>query len=148
MTTSSVCLERSDPMHRDHERLQVGLKRLQERLVSATMTRAQTDRELARIEAELERHFAREESGRLFEELLDLSPDLGERIRNLLRQHQEFRAIFRSLRRTSRWACGESGARIGWLTELADFQHRYDQHECAELELLHDALQQDLGAGD
>jgi hemerythrin-like domain-containing protein len=148
MTTHSIRFDHCDLMQGDHQRLQEGLSRLEERLMSAAMTRVQTDRELARIEAELEQHFAREESGGFFEEILDLSPELGERIHELLREHQEFRAIFRSLRRTSRWACGESGARDGWLAELADFHRRFDQHESAEHELQHHALQQDLGAAD
>jgi hypothetical protein len=148
MTTRGVRIDCGDLIQGDHQRLKERLERLESQLSSASLTRAQADRELARLEAELEEHFAREESGGFFREILDFSPELGERIHELLRQHQEFRAVFRSLRKTCRWACSEGGARDGWLAELADFHRRYDEHECAECELLHEAMQRDLGAGD
>jgi DNA repair exonuclease SbcCD ATPase subunit len=148
MSTRNLRLDSADVIQGDHQRLEERLDRLHEQLSSATLTRAQADRELSRMEAELEEHFALEELGGFFAEILESSPERADRVRELLRQHTEFRAIFRSLRRTCRWACGESGARAGWLAEFADFHRRYDEHECAEHELLYEAMQRDLGAGD
>ena len=132
----------------DHSRLRVRLEWLSEELAAAGMTPSQTDRELAQTAAELESHFDHEESGGFFAQILDLSPELDERVRNLLREHQEMRQVLRSLQRTCRWACAESGQRAGWLAEFADFRRRFDQHEAAEHELLHQALLRDLGEGD
>jgi hypothetical protein len=132
----------------DHQRLASRLKWLHERLAAAGLSAREADSALVQTEAELEEHFMHEESGGFFAEILELAPELEERARGLLRQHQQMRKLFRSLRMTCRWACGESGARSGWLAELAEFHRVFDEHEHAENELMYLALQCDMGAGD
>ncbi|MCU0877581.1 MAG: hemerythrin domain-containing protein [Pirellulaceae bacterium] len=132
----------------DHQRLEAKLHWLYEQLASATLTAAEADRGLSQTQAELEEHFTHEESGGFFRDILDLAPELNERAQVLLREHQQLRAMFHSLRQTCRWACGESGSRSGWLAELEEFHRRFDAHEHAENELMYIAVQRDLGAGD
>ena len=148
MSTSSARTGCSEVIQGDHRRLKEQLEWLHENLSAAALTTTQADRELTRLEAELEEHYFLEESGGFFADILEHSPELSERVRKLLRQHQEFRAMFQCLRRTCRWACWESGSREGWLAEFANFHRRFDEHECAEHELLYVALERDLGVGD
>lgn len=148
MMTPNLRVDPESSIQADHQRLHARLVRLHESLVSASLTEEETTRELAKAEAELEEHFSLEESGGFFIQVRDLLPQLEERARHLMREHQEMRALFRSLRATCRWACGESGARSGWLAEFADFHRRFDEHEHAENDLLYEALQRDVGAGD
>ena len=147
MNSQSVHPDHEGTIQGDHQRLKAKLARLHEQLVSACLTPAQTDREFSQVEAEMDEHFGREESG-FFAEILELAPELNERVLNLLREHKELRQVFRALRKTCRWACGESGMRAGWLAEFAEFHQRFNEHEQAEHELLHESLQRDLGAGD
>lgn len=148
MTTSSLRLDRAGTIQGDHQRLQAKLGWLHEQLAAARLTAAQADLELARAATELEEHFTHEESGGFFAELLDRAPQLDERVSNLLQEHRELRVLFRFLRKTCGWACGESGTRSGWLAEFAEFHHRFNEHEQAEHDLLHEALQRDVGLGD
>lgn len=148
MTTHSLPRVHDDVIQADHQRLHAKLERLHEQFAAASLSSAQTDRELLQTETELEEHFNYEESVGFFAEVLEFSPELDERVHQLLQQHQEMRAQFRSLRKTCRWACGESGARAGWLAEFADFHRRFNAHEQAENNLLQDALGRDVGAGD
>jgi hypothetical protein len=144
----SVPIDKGDRLHDDHCRLKAQLQWLHEQLTAASLTPAESDRELLKLEAELEQHFTREEQGGLFEQIVETMPELSECVRVILVQHQEFRGTFRALRRTCRWACAESGTRDGWLAEFAEFHRRFDAHECVEHELLHEALNRDVGAGD
>jgi hypothetical protein len=148
MTTRTVRLDAQDTIQRDHLRLQAKLGRLRERLAAAALTAAQLERELSEVEAELEEHFAHEELGGFFAEVVDLAPEFDERVKSLLKEHRELRGHFRFLRKTCRWACSESGTRAGWLAEFADFHQRFGTHEQAEHDLLHEALQRDVGQGD
>ena len=148
MATRSIHLDCDSTIQGDHQRLHARLVRLHEQLATASLTGMQATRELIRAEAELEEHFTHEESGGFFAEVSEISPELNERIQWLLLEHQEMRVLFRSLRMTCQWACGESGARAGWLAEFAEFHHRFDEHEHAENDLLYEALQRDVGAGD
>ena len=148
MSTSSVRTGYSEAIQGDHRHLKEQLEWLHENLSAAALTTIEADRELRRLEAELEEHYLLEESGGFFADILEHSPELSERVRKLLRQHQEFRATFQWLRTTCHWACCESGSREGWLAEFADFHRRFDEHECAEHELLYVALERDLGIGD
>jgi hypothetical protein len=148
MMTQSLRLDSAGTIQGDHQRLHAQLVWLHEQLAAARLPEAEADRELIRTEAELEEHFTHEESGGFFAEIRDLSPELEDRVRNLLREHQEMRAMFRSLRMTCRWACSESGGRTGWLGAFADFHRRFDAHEHAENDVLYEALQHDVGVGD
>jgi hypothetical protein len=148
MTTRTVSIDCSEAIQGDHRHLKDTLERLHQQLFAAALTRAQTDQELRNLEAELEEHFVQEESGGFFAEILEFSPELDGRVHELLRQHQEFLGVLRSLRRARRWACGESGSRDGWLAEFARFHQRFNEHEVAENELQYVALQRDLGTGD
>ena len=148
MPTSSVHIAPADRIHDEHCHLKTQLQWLHEQLAAASLTPAQLDRELLQMEAELEQHFAREEQGGLFEQISETMPELTECVRAIFQQHHEFRGIFRALRKTRRWACGESGTRTGWLAEFAEFHRRFDAHERAEHELLHEALHRDVGACD
>lgn len=148
MSIHDLRLDQLSTIQGDHHRLRLRLEWLHEELSAAGMSPAQTDRELAQTETELELHFDHEESGGFFAQILDLSPGFDDRVANLLREHREMRLIFRRLRQTGRLACADSGTRAGWLAEFADFYRRFDEHESAEHELLHLALLRDLGEGD
>jgi hypothetical protein len=148
MKTRSICFDPASEIQGDHERLGGRLRWIHQQLSSAGLSPTQTDRELLRTEAELEQHFAKEEAGGFFAQILELSPEFTDQVRCLLKQHQEMRLLFRSLRETSRWACGESGSRAGWLAEFAAFHSCFDAHERREHELFYEALQRDVGATD
>ena len=148
MLTRHLRTDSEGTIQGDHLRLHERLVRLHERLAAVGLTEADAARELSQVQAELEEHFAQEEAGGFFAEIRELSPQFEDRILHLLREHREMRVIFRSLVMTCRWACGESGARSGWLAEFADFHRRFDEHEHAENDLLYEALQRDFGAAD
>lgn len=148
MATDNVRIDPQGTIQGDHRRLHGRLERLHEQLASASLTEAEVAREMAHAEAELEEHFSHEETGGFFGAIQELSPEFEERASHLLREHREMRLLFRSLWMTCRWACGESGARAGWLAEFADFHRRFEEHESAENDLLYEALERDIGAGD
>ncbi len=148
MTTSIARIDPAGTIQGDHQRLHARLVRLHELLAAASLTEAEADRELVRVGAELEEHFLHEESNGFFEGIRDLAPELEERARHLLREHQEMRMRFLSLRMKCHWVCGESGARAGWLAEFAAFYRSFDEHEHTENDLLYEALQRDVGAAD
>lgn len=132
----------------DHQHLRTHMRQLQGALAGAELSNSEAEQELRRLERELDEHFAEEELGGFFAGVLADCPQFAHRVQRLTQQHREFRAAIRILRSTCRLACGESGARSGWLAGFADFQRCFAAHEHAEQELLLDATQRDLGVGD
>ena len=132
----------------DHRRLLSRCRQLEQALNSASLADSQVHEELRRLEHELDEHFAEEERGGLFTQVLAECPQFAHKIHRLSRQHREFRFAIRALKSTCRMACGDSGARDGWLAAFADFNRSFAEHERAEHELLLDAAEQDLGSGD
>ena len=148
MTTLGAYTHSVESIQGDHRHLKARLTWLHDQLASAGLTSGQTDRELAEMEAELEEHFTQEEGGGFFVAIIEAAPEASEKVQELLRQHRQFRTTFRALRKTCRWACGESGTRAGWMAAFAEFHRAFDDHECTEHELLYEALQRDVGAAD
>jgi hypothetical protein len=148
MTTHSLRLDREEKIQGDHQRLLAKLAWLRGQVAAAALGAAALERELAQLEAELNEHFAHEEQGGFFAEVLSAAPYFDERVANLLQEHKEMRSHFHFLRKTCDWVCGESGTRAGWLAEFAGFHQRFSGHEQAEHDLLHDALLRDMGLGD
>ena len=109
MLTSNVRIDSEAAIYGEHRRLHAHLLRLHEQLAAARLSEDETARDLARAEAELEEHFSHEECGGFFAAIRERSPQFAERAAHLMREHQEMRLLFRSLRMTCRWACGESG---------------------------------------
>jgi hypothetical protein len=132
----------------DHRRLSARCQQLEQSLTSASLDDSQVHEELRHLEHELDQHFTEEEQGGLFTQVLAECPHFGHRIERLAQQHREFQYLIRALRSTCRLACGDSGARDGWLAAFADFTRTFARHEQAEHELLLDAAEEDLGSGD
>ena len=148
MTTSARRGDYAHAMAGDHRHLRTRLQQLQQSLAGAGLSNCQAEQELRRLERELDEHFADEECGGFFAEILAACPEFGHRVQRLVDQHREFREALRSLRRTCRLVCAESGARAGWLAAFSDFERCFVDHERAEQKLLLDATERDLGAGD
>lgn len=148
MATPTIRIDTSGQIQGDHCRLKAKLQQLHEQLLAASLGPNQLERELLVLEGELLEHFAVEEEGGLFEQIVEAAPELAECVQVILRQHQVFRDNFRALCRTFRWACGASGTRDGWLAGFFEFHRQFDEHERAEHDLLHEALHRDIGTGD
>ena len=148
MTTSVLRGDCPHAIADDHRHLRARLQQLQQTLAGAGLSNSQAEQELRQLERELDEHFAAEELGGFFAQILADRPEFGQRVQRLVDQHREFRATIRILRSTCRLACVESGVRAGWLAAFDDFERCFANHERAEHELLFDAIERDLGAGD
>src|SRR5262245_47184997 len=146
--TTVLRIDRQHALAGDHRQLLARVQCLQHTLTAAGLSNLQAEAELRQLERELDQHFADKESAGLFAEILAQCPQFGRRVQSLVRQHHEFRTLVRGLRSTCRLACCESPARDGWLAAFADFQRTLADHEHAEHELLCEATERDLGAGD
>lgn len=94
------------------------------------------------------RHFANEETGGYFHEIVELAPRLSSRADRLEREHAELLEIAEQLSRNIRHACE---TQIWWFAIRVDFERfieRCERHEAAENALVQDAYLQDIGALD
>ena len=148
MTTSVLRGESAHTIADHHQHLRGRFQQLQQSLVGAQLSELQTESELRLLERDLDEHFAEEELGGFFTQILADRPEFNQRVQRLVAQHREFKAVIGVLRSTCRLACGESGAREGWLAAFAEFEQCFADHERAEHELLFDATERDLGTGD
>lgn len=93
-------------------------------------------------------HFATEEYGGYFREIVELAPRLSSRADRLEREHGELLAIAEQLAKDIRHACESRIWRFAIRVDFERFLHRCQEHEAAENTLVQDAYLQDIGALD
>ncbi len=93
-------------------------------------------------------HFAVEERGGYFSEVLQVAPRLNRRAERLQQNHLEFRQRLNRLLELTRDAVGAPDKWERVTVGVAEFLQQLSVHEDAENELVREAFMHDLGQGD
>ncbi len=96
----------------------------------------------------LREHFAVEERGGYFSEVLQVAPRLSRRAERLQQNHLEFSRRLDRLLELTRDAVGAPDKWERVTAGVADFLRELNFHEDAENELVREAFMHDLGQGD
>lgn len=96
------------------------------------------------LDRALPEHFALEERGGYFFEVVEVAPRLRPRAERLQRSHVEFREQSRAVLELARSAVGAPDKWERWKQLTAEFLKRLRQHEADENELVREAFRDDL----
>jgi hypothetical protein len=138
-----------DDIHDEHERLDLFFSEITRALAQPEMSRPHVVMGLmAELVALLQNHFAHEEDGGYFTELVEVYPRVAETVERLRQQHRTMlatvRAIHGHLARTAdRESCDPAIRR-----DFLQFVQQCDEHQHEENSLVQEAFCQDIGASD
>jgi CBS domain-containing protein len=139
-----------EQMFAEHKRLALLIDRMRliaqapDDAASADRWRAVLARDLDKLSSMLAAHFQAEERNGYMSGVLERAPALAHQVEVLLRQHKEMREQFVQLNRAVQGGQGLEAVRDGLRRALAMLVH----HEQQENELVQEAYQRDVGAGD
>lgn len=142
---SPVLLE----IHDEHERLEILIAELQWVLLKPSDTHLSIVKELMdELVLLLREHFAHEEEGGYFDELVDLQPAVSARVEQLRQEHRQLLAAVQNMNRQLRHADSTPlwFAMIG--AEFADFVQRCEAHQREENNMIQEGYLRDVGEGD
>ena len=139
---------RAEQIRREHDELRQLLGSVRRTLADRLETVASVAEKLSELCEHVETHFAEEETGGFFDQVLEKEPRFGERTQALQNEHVQLLAAVRKLAETSR---AEGDSDDWWLRvegEFHEFSKDLMRHESKENELLQDTLSVDIGAAD
>lgn len=94
-------------------------------------------------------HFSQEEAYGYFDDAIDAAPQLSLNAESLRRQHTElFQTICELSEQVFEVSQESEESVAGFLKSLIGFQSAFQEHEEAELKLILDAMDSDIGVGD
>ena len=148
MSTTSLtdsAIDAIDLEHHELERLYASIR--------ATLAARRGDLEVvrslfARLAERVKEHFASEETGGYFDEIIEIAPRLSGEADRLQHEHAELLEVAEQLADNIRHA---QNSPIWWKAIRFDFEsfiRRCEEHEAAENRLVQDAYLQDIGAMD
>ncbi|MDP7016945.1 MAG: hemerythrin domain-containing protein [Pirellulaceae bacterium] len=145
--TSEIQPSFAEAIKHEHDELEGALHRLRLALADRSETPAVMRSLFHNLATELETHFAHEERGGYFSEVLAAAPRLQNQIELLERQHRPLLVMIKQVRDS---IDGRLGAT--WWEDTAahfeDFVHHFIEHEVDENSLLQEAYCQDIGSDD
>lgn len=100
------------------------------------------------LAAHLEMHFELEEEDEYFGYILTHAPHLSERVDRLLHQHEMLKTNVDDLVDLARQAFEQNSGTAELASKFAKFRSLLLEHEKKEIDLLQEAFNRDLGAGD
>lgn len=135
--------------HEEHERLEILMAELQWGLLKPSDTHLSIVRELMdELAVLLKEHFAHEDDGGYFDELIEMQPAVAARVERLRLEHRQMLAAVLNMKRqlphadsTPLWF-----AMIG--TEFTDFVQVCEMHQREEYSMVQEGYLRDVGAGD
>jgi hemerythrin len=148
MATDQAHTDHFDSIIEEHRQLRAVLDRIQAALARKRDSLSRVVALFDELETYLLAHFAHEERGGYFAEVLVLSPGLRGKVEQLERQHPQFMRMIRELRAAA--ADGQSSD-VWWLylgERFEDFAHRFVEHETDENHLVQEAFLRDMAAED
>ncbi len=104
--------------------------------------------QLGELKEHVQRHFAHEEEGGYFAQVIAQAPRFTDRVDALLQQHSQFIQILDRMRQYSRHG---SNSKEWWdniTNKFDDFVCQFLEHERGEVRLVQEAFCRDIGAGD
>ncbi len=146
MHTQIVRIDALDLIQEDHLALHQRIRVVREKLHAQDVDPRSLWSELRALELELAEHFRHEEAEGFFDSLLDSAPHFAEPIRALKRQHERFLAEIIAMKDR----CNAAPFDCEQLAELSrlyqSFLAEFDGHEHAELKLVQETVNRDLGS--
>ena len=139
---------RAEQIRREHEELRQLLGSVRRTLADRLETVASVVEKLSDLCEHVETHFAEEETGGFFDQVLEKEPRFGNRTQALQNEHVQLLAAVRKLAETS---LAEGDSDDWWRRvegEFHEFSKDLMRHESKENELLQDTLSVDIGAED
>jgi hypothetical protein len=136
-------------IHEEHERLEILITELRWALLKPSDMHLSIVKELMdELAALLKEHFAHEEEGGYFDELVDMHPAVSARVERLRHEHRQMLAAVQNMNRQLRHADSTPlwFAMIG--TEFTDFVQRCEAHQREENNMVQEGYLRDVGEGD
>ncbi|MFO1093088.1 MAG: hemerythrin domain-containing protein [Planctomycetaceae bacterium] len=136
-------------IHEEHERLEILIAELKWVLLKPSDTHLSIMKELMdELSDLLQEHFAHEEEGGYFDELVEMQPTVSTRVERLRQEHRQMLAAVANMIRQLRHADSTPlwFAVIG--VEFTDFVQRCEAHQHEENRLVLDGYLRDVGEGD
>lgn len=136
-------------IHDEHERLEALLAELQWVLVKPSDTHLSIVKELMdELAVLLREHFAHEEEGGYFSELVDSRPAFAARVERLRQEHREMLAAVENINRQLRHADSTPLWFAMIETDFTSFLHRCELHQHEENGMVQEGYLIDEGGGD
>ena len=136
-----------EQIEQDHAELRKLLSELHQVLAKKLESVARVAELVASLTDHLETHFEEEEATGVFEQVTAREPRLSDRASALYAEHDELRKTMHALNQAAK-----SGGGTDWWEQLEvafhDFSKGLMHHEHQENELVQEAYDQDIGAGD
>lgn len=149
MITATVSDRTLEQIHHEHERLEVLTTEIRWMLLEPSEAHLALIKGLmGELAALLEIHFAHEEEGGYFTELVEMAPELSARVEQLRQEHREMSATIRAMHSRLRHA---SSTPVWFEAICRDFSHflnRCESHQHEENLLAQEGYLRDMGEGD
>ena len=146
MITPIARIDALDLIQEDHLDLHQRIRAVRQKLNAQEVDPRSLWSELRALELELEEHFFHEEAEGFFDSLLDSAPHFAEPIAALKREHERFLAEIVAMKDR----CNAPPFDCEQLAELSrlyqSFLAEFDGHEHAELKLVQETVNRDLGS--
>lgn len=145
-TASSSILEQ---IHHEHERLEFLIAEIRWVLIEPSELHLRLFKGLmGELVPLLEDHFAHEEEGGYFAELIEIAPELSERVEQLRLEHGEMLATVRAINSRLQFADSTPNWFSAIRSDFTDFLQRCEAHQHEENAMAQEGYLRDTGAGD
>jgi hemerythrin len=104
--------------------------------------------QLGELKEHVQRHFAHEEAGGYFADVIAEAPRLTATVDALLQQHSEFVQILDGMRESLRRGSNSNESWDGTASQFDEFVRQFLKHERAEVRLVQEAFCRDIGTGE
>lgn len=149
MSTATASAGILEEIHHEHERLESLIAEIRWVLIEPSERRLRLFKGLmGELVPLLEDHFAHEEEGGYFTEVIDLHPELAERVERLLTEHGELLSTVRAIDTRLQYAECTPHWFAAIRNDFSDFLHRCEAHQHQENAMVQEGFLRDTGAGD
>lgn len=148
MITPIVRIDALDLIQEDHLALQQRIRIVRQKLHAQVVEPRTLWSELRALELELAEHFRHEEAEGFFDSLLDSAPHFAEAIAALKRQHERFLANIVAMKDRCNSTPFDREQQVELSRLYSSFLAEFDGHEHAELKLVQETVNRDLGSAD
>ena len=104
--------------------------------------------QLGELKEHVQRHFAHEEAGGYFADVIAEAPRLTATVDALLQQHSQFVQILDGMRESLRRGGNSNEWWDGMANQFDEFVRQFLKHERAEVRLVQEAFCRDIGTGE